>query len=924
MLELKGIKKIYEMGKSKDKNYQTVEALKGVSVQFRDTEFVAVLGQSGCGKTTLLNIIGGLDQYSEGDLIINGVSTKKYSDKDWDNYRNHKIGFIFQSYNLIPHQTVLENVELALTLSGVSKEERKLKAQQALIKVGLADKINNKPSQLSGGQMQRVAIARAIVNDPDIILADEPTGALDTATSIQVMDILKDISQDKLIIMVTHNPELAEKYSTRIIKLLDGRIIDDSAPFNFTDDPNYTFVKNESTKEEKTSMSFTTALSLSGKNLWTKKTRTALVAAAGSIGIIGISLVLSLSNGFNMYINQIQQDTLSTYPLTISTTSIDYSSVVESFLNNGNDSYVVDEDGKVHANKVMIDMFETVINGSSTNNLQNFKKYIADNNEVFEDYTIKYGYNLNLNVYDSDGTLLNPMTVFTDLMAEIARAYNEANPSNTTDFTPLINQINNLNTSVYTEMLDNENIIKGQYELVGESYGSRWPANYDECLMVINEDYTVNDYVLYALGLSEDPTLKDIADGFIKDYINGTGEYEINISPISYEQILNKKYRILLQTDYYQEQENGTYSYKKDDEEFISSQLQNENVGIDLKIVGIVREKKNVTAHSISSPIGYLPSLTKEMIKKINASPIMVEQKAHPDIDVLTGQPFKQDNKTTAEKRDYIITYLNDMDYETLKMILSSSSEGQTLIERCPDEESLKSMLSSYIRMLPDDSIETLYSQFTSQNTYAGNLSNFGNVSEDSPSTISFYCSTFEKKNELKSKIDDYNKTMKNDPNYGENYVISYTDMVAIMMTSVSTIIDSISYVLIAFISVSLIVSSIMIGIITYISVIERTKEIGVLRSIGASKKDVKHVFTAETLIIGFISGVFGILVTVILDLPISLIIYNLSGIPNVARLPILGGVILVLLSCLLTFIAGLIPSKYASKQDPVISLRSE
>lgn len=931
MLELRNIKKVYEIGKEKDKNYQTVEALKGINVQFRDTEFVSILGQSGCGKTTLLNIIGGLDHYTEGDLIINGVSTKQYLDKDWDNYRNHKIGFVFQSYNLIPHQTVLENVELALTLSGVSKEQRKKKAKEALTKVGLEDKIYNKPSQLSGGQMQRVAIARAIVNDPDIILADEPTGALDTTTSVQIMDILKEISSEKLIIMVTHNPDLAKEYSTRIIKLLDGRIIDDSSPFNHKDVPNH-FIDDSENKpsdqqnKEKTTMSFLTALSLSGKNLLTKKARTALVSVAGSIGIIGISLVLSLSNGFQGYINQIQQDTLSTYPLTVSTTNIDYSSAIESFMNQGENAYTIDEDGTVHANQVMLEMFNSVIKGSATNNLENFRKYILDNPSLFDAYTIKYGYALDLNIYDDDGTLLNPMTVFTDLMSEIARAYQESNPEDGTNFDMLIKQVSNLNTSVYTEMLDNENLIKGQYELVGVDYGSRWPKNYDECIMIVDENYMVNDYVIYALGLADDPSLKDIANGLVESF-NTQEDYSINLAPIKYEDVLNKKYRILIEPDYYQKNDDGTFTYQKENDDFISSQLEDESVGVELKIVGIVKEKKNVSAHSISSPIGYLPSLTKELIKRINNSEIIKAQTNSKDIDVLTGLPFETENKTTQEKRTDIAQYIQNMDYGELKALLVNNSSMSVLLTMYPTEESLKGFLITQVNnpvYVSDEQIEVLYSQLYSKNTYQGNLTKFGQVSEEKPSKVSFYCDSFDSKNELKHKIDNYNKKMIADPNRGEKYTISYTDMVAVMMSSISTIINSISYVLIAFIGVSLIVSSIMIGIITYISVLERTKEIGVLRSIGASKKDIKHVFTAESLIIGFIAGCFGILTTIILDFPISYIVYLLSGVPNVAMLPWVGGLILIALSCLLTFISGLIPSHYASKQDPVIALRSE
>lgn len=907
MLLLKSITKIYEIGKLGDKNYQSIQALKGVNIEFGENEFVSILGPSGCGKTTLLNIIGGLDKYSSGDLIINGVSTKEYKDCDWDNYRNHKIGFVFQSYNLIPHQTVLENVELALTLSGVNKTERKKKATEALVKVGLGDKINAKPSQLSGGQMQRVAIARAIVNNPDIILADEPTGALDTKTSVQIMDLLKEISKEKLIIMVTHNPDLAKKYSTRIIRLLDGQIIDDSAPYK-----NSKTLKEQKESKEKTSMSYLTALSLSGKNLLTKKGRTALVSFAGSIGIIGISLILSLSSGFQNYINDVQQDTLSTYPLSITRDVVDYSSVLQAMMDNGGDAYYEDSEGAVHANPQMIEMFNSILKESTSNELQNFKKYIDDNENIFSPYTIAYSYGIDLNVYNNYKSL-NPSTVFTDLLAEIARA-----SDGDADLSRYMAQANMLNMDCFSEMLDNPTLLQNQYDLVGNS---RWPSNYDECVLVINDNNTINDYFLYALNLIDKPTLKQIAEGIVNQE-----DYKIDIAPLKYEDLLNKKFKILLNTDYYVEQSDETYIDVHENEEEVKKLIDDDSVGFNLKIVGIIKPNSNAVAHSISSPIGYTSKLTQEIITRINNSEIVRKQKSNPNVDVLTGKDFPEKNLSTVEKKQVLIDKVNGATLQELTDILKTNPAiWNSLQQVATNEQMLKTILIQTINnQLDDEGIDEMYSLFVGENSYSNNMNSFGVKSLDNPQMISFYCEDFESKDILKNEIEKYNEMVKNDTNKGEDYIIVYSDYVALMMSSISTIIDAISYVLIGFVSVSLIVSSIMIGIITYISVLERTKEIGVLRSIGASKKDIRHVFTAESLIIGLISGLIGIGVTLLLNIPINMIIGRLAEINNVAQLPLIGGIVLVLLSCFLTFIAGLIPSRLASKKDPVIALRSE
>ena len=892
MLELRNIKKIYELGKPNDKSYQVVEALKDISIKFRDNEFVSILGPSGCGKTTLLNIVGGLDHYSDGDLIINGISTKEYQDRDWDNYRNHKIGFVFQSYNLIPHQTVIENVELALTLSGVSKSEIRKKAQEALERVGLSDKLHVRPSQLSGGQMQRVAIARAIVNNPDIILADEPTGALDTKTSIQIMELLKEISSDKLIIMVTHNPELAESYSNRIVRLVDGLVVGDTNPCTTSSD-----VESEE-KIGKTSMAFTTALSLSSKNLLTKMGRTALVSFAGSIGIIGISLILSLSSGFQAYIDNVQKDTLSTYPLTVTNGNIDYSSVIEMMMENSDDLVEVEDNGEVVPNNIMGNIVAQVLENSSSNDLKTFKKYIDEHDEIFGEYITKYSYNIQMTVFDNDDyTLLNPGTVFTDLIQNVVVEYNKEHDDNIPP-SMIAGQFSAINQSCFTEMLDSPELLKSQYDLVAENLGSHWPTNYDECVIVINDDYTMHDYNLYGLGLQKEPTLQEIAKGIVQ---HGS-DYEITSSPIKYEDVLKKTYQVLLPTDYFELQDDGTYiDYRKEIDgnedfnkarsEFLKKQIDN-NAGIEIKIAGIIKPKPNATATSIQSALGYTPALTKEIITRNNASKIMQDQIASTEIDVITGNYFESE-KTEAELEDESIG---------------------------------KPALINYIDTAPNQIIQMMYSMLrpTTSNTYDGNLQKFGKIDYDTPSSISFYVASFEAKEDLKQKIDDYNEFVENSEEYGKKYMISYTDYIGLMMSSVTTIIDAISYVLIAFVSVSLVVSSIMIGIITYISVLERTKEIGVLRSIGASKKDIKNVFTAESLIIGLISGLIGIGVTILLNIPINIIIDALAGIGSVAALPVAGAIILVLLSCFLTYIAGLIPANVASKKDPVIALRTE
>lgn len=833
MLELTNITKDYVSGDT------TVKALKGVSIKFRKNEFVSILGQSGCGKTTLLNIIGGLDRYTDGDLSIDDISTKKYKDKDWDTYRNNRIGFVFQSYNLIPHQTVLSNVELALTLSGVSKSERRKRAMEVLEKVGLGDQIHKKPNQMSGGQMQRVAIARALVNNPDILLADEPTGALDSATSIQIMNILKDISKDKLIIMVTHNPELADKYSSRIIRLLDGKVVDDTNPYNgkecdddkATDKQDSKNNKSEETgkkaKKQKTSMSFATALSLSLNNLMTKKARTILTAFAGSIGIIGIALILSLSHGMRSYIHRVEQDTLSGYPLTIQKTAVDYSS----FLGMGEEKKIEDKQpGRIYSNSMMSDMINKMLTSVTVNDLKSFMSYIESDESGIKDLTndIQYSYDVDLNIYKADTSKgifkVNPSTVFESLgMDQMTQGGSMSMMGN---------------TDAWSEMIDNEELIKSQYDILE----GRLPQEYNEVVLVVDKDDMISEYSLYALGLIDISQLQKV---FAQMQMGNVPEENLNDEQVSftYDELLNQTFKLVVNTDVYVKDDNG-YRDMSSDEEFMKQLLAN---SVDIKIVGILKPNEDASNASITTNVAYTNKLTQYLINTVNDSDIVKEQLANPAVDVFTGEPF-------------------------------------------------------------------------GENSYEANLTKLGVANLEDPASINIYPKDFKSKEKIVDIIDEYNAKLKAE---GKEE-IEYTDYVGLMMSSVSTIINAISYVLIAFVGISLVVSSIMIGIITYISVLERTKEIGILRSIGASKKDVSRVFNAETVIVGFVAGMIGIIITLLLNIPINIIIKNITDISGMSKLPVSGGVALVVISIILTFIAGLIPARVASKKDPVIALRTE
>ena len=994
MLKLKNIVKTYEAGDSQ------VEALKGVSLNFRRSEFVSVLGPSGCGKTTLLNIIGGLDQYTSGDLIISGRSTKKFRDHDWDGYRNHSVGFVFQSYNLIPHQTVLANVELALTLSGVSKQERRRRAIEALRNVGLEDQLYKKPNQMSGGQMQRVAIARALVNDPEILLADEPTGALDSTTSVQIMEILKEIAKNRLVIMVTHNPELADQYSTRIIRLLDGKVVDDSAP--------YEGEKAEPTaankKAKKPSMSFLTALSLSLNNLMTKKGRTVMISFAGSIGIIGIALILSVSTGVQSYINRVQEDTLSSYPITIESETVDMSSLVTSFMGvgesedggDGEDVSGRDED-RVYANAVIYDMMNAANSiETNKNNLTRFKKFLDTNEGIKENASaVQY-------VYDTDLKILvknkNGEPVKTDMLSMMDKVYGEMGIS----FGSMMgnSEIKSFYSGydVWEQLLTGTNgeqinpLLYEQYDLV---YGE-WPDSYDEVVLLVSEKNELSDLVLYSLGLQ---TADEIAER-MKSSMDKEQVDTASLGSWSYEELCGIEMRLLLTPDCYSKQ--GEHYVDLSESEAGVSYLFGSEKAVPIKISGIIRPNEDAVAGMLGGSIAYTEALTDYIIGKTAENQLVKAQLADSTVDVISGLPFETEASapTDAEKAEKFKTYLNSLDEKgkaELFTELASIAPDQEL-EKAEkeffaqnDREAIVSMMTQsyleqmgtddaasveeYVRGLDDETLfgyvskgiraqaAQQYAAAVKQNLSAvpdgqkaamleGQLQKYteaqlaqlcdsyapaeyserkdadevlellGFVDKDAPSSVNIYAATFANKDAISQLISEYNASLSEDE---EDDVINYTDYVALMMSSVSTVISAISYVLIAFVAISLVVSSIMIGIITYISVLERTKEIGILRAIGASKKDISRVFNAETLIVGFAAGLFGIGITLLLLIPINIILHAATGIAILsAVLPVGGAIILVIISMVLTFIAGLVPSKIAARKDPVVALRTE
>ena len=1004
MLELKGIKKDYLAGEN------TVHALKGIDLRFRRNEFVSILGPSGCGKTTMLNIIGGLDQYTEGDLIINGRSTKDFKDRDWDTYRNHSIGFVFQSYNLIPHQTVLQNVELALTLSGVSKAERRKRAKKALEDVGLGNQLSKKPSEMSGGQMQRVAIARALVNNPDIILADEPTGALDTETSIQVMEILKEISKDRLIVMVTHNPELAEQYSSRIIRVLDGKLTDDSRPLTeeeYQRELQADKAENENGKKlKKPSMSFGTSFSLSLKNLFTKKGRTMLTSFAGSIGIIGIALVLSISQGFNTYINTIQEETLSSYPLTIQKTNTDLSALMETFMGSATSDSTHSNDA-VYKKSAIYDMMDALNNmETSENDLKSFKSYIESKRKDSESDLhravngVQYSYDLDMLIYTKnvDGTIIHSDTE--ELIQEMVlehmgidmQAMTDASTSMFgEDATSMMSMgMGGSSMNLWQELLPGDNgkpindLLKKQYDVV---YGS-WPNSYDEIVLVLDENNELDDMTLYALGLEP----KEDVDSIMEAAVNGK-ELQKDNKSWSYADICSMDFRTILNSDCYRYDEStGLYTDLRDTEAGLQYLYDN---GLKLKVTGIIRPNEDTTAPMLSGSIAYTSDLTKYIIEHSKESDAITAQKDSKNTDIFTGLPFKDTSGSTsdADKQTAFLEYLNELDdggkAQAYVQIMSIPTEEQlndsvqqamqgmsrsdmeaAMLQGMTQQMSMsESDVQSYLESMSDDEITDTFTQMMQQqvkaqyaqqvqqqmaamqpaelvgalnqllptltteqcanyydemmqfsdSTYEDNLKALGDIDLDDPASINLYAATFEDKDVIEDAIADYNEGK------DEMAQIQYTDYVGLMMSSVTKIINTITYVLIAFVAISLIVSSIMIGVITLISVQERTKEIGILRAIGASKRDVSSMFNAETIIIGFTSGLLGIVVTYLLCIPINLLVHHLTGIQNLsAVLPVPAAIILIAISVLLTLIAGFIPSKSAAKKDPVVALRSE
>ncbi len=973
MLKLKGIKKDYITGDT------VVHALKGIDLNFRESEFVAVLGHSGCGKTTLLNIIGGLDKYSEGDLVINGRSTKDYTDADWDAYRNHSIGFVFQSYNLIPHQSVLSNVELALTISGVGKAERRRRAAEALEKVGLGDQINKKPNQLSGGQMQRVAIARALVNDPDILLADEPTGALDSETSVQIMEILKEISANKLIIMVTHNPELAENYAGRIIRIKDGLIIDDSSPLQEEE----TETEKTQGKRKRTSMSFLTALSLSLNNLMTKKTRTVLTAFAGSIGIIGIALIMSLSNGIQNYIDKVQADTLSSYPITIQAESVDMTNMMTSLMGMRSQSEggAHDRDA-VYSSTVMYDMMNSMISADKqTNNLKPFKAYIEDENSEIAQYlsSVQYSYDLDMNLFaeDEEGNIAK-----TDVVQLLQTAMSSMYGG---DYSSFFNTYGSYYSvvNIWQEMLPGEDgeaispFLKKQYDVL---YG-KWPERYDEAVLIVNENNEISDLVLYALGLKATSSITEDMQSFVSQET-----VESKVESWSYEEICRTSFRYIFPAD--------MFRYDEAEEKYIDLTAEElglrtlYNNGLELKIVGVIRQNEDAAAGMMTGAIGYTHAFIEHIAAEAEQKELVKKQLADQEINVLNGLKFldTEDEALTNDRkqqaaRDYVaaaesstiadlyVQYMCHPSDEYVREMVDEQLEGTTrediekqILDLYPEYESMldqmdDDMLYDYIRKMAGEQVrdqyaaemEKLYRELSeeeliedfgmlvlededylwiynnamppvySEINYKETLKKLGYVDLETPSVINLYASSFEDKDNIAEAIKNYNASVSKDDE------ITYTDIVALLMSSITTIINVISYVLIAFVAISLVVSSIMIGIITYISVLERTKEIGILRAIGASNRDVSHVFNAETVIIGFTAGAIGILLTVLINIPINMIVHDLTGIMSLnSALPPLGGAALVLISVILTFIAGLIPSGIAARKDPVEALRTE
>ena len=928
MLQLKKIKKQYRT------NDLVQTALDSIDLNLRDNEFVAILGPSGSGKTTLLNIVGGLDRYDDGDLIINGISTKQYKDRDWDSYRNHTIGFVFQSYNLIPHQSVLANVELALTISGVSKSERKKRAKEALEKVGLGNQLHKKPNQMSGGQMQRVAIARALVNNPDILLADEPTGALDSETSVQIMELLKEVAKDRLVVMVTHNPELAEQYATRIVKLRDGKIIGDTNPFKVD---NKKAPKPEHKNMGKSSMSFLTSLSLSFNNLRTKKGRTLLTSFAGSIGIIGIALILALSTGVNTYISDVQKDTMTSYPIQISKKTIDLNSVISTSDNMVADmtAEVKDRNG-IYADNTALELSNSLNSSVTENNLTDFKKYLDNPDSEINKYIgsngIGYSYNVNFNVFaeDSDGNIIN-----TDIDVNEDSSSSSSNPfdSSAAMMKSMKSMFDSSNSAQNFEELIPDTDGKSISHVITDNYDviyGNMPKEYNEVVLVLDKRNEIPTSILYQLGfITKDEYNKikdDLADG-----------KEADVPNWDYKDICERTFSLVPACDCYIKNSDGTFKYIGDDVAYQQQILDN---SIKLKIVGVLRLKDDAKTTALESTVAYTNKLTDYLIEHTNDSEIVKAQEKTPETNVLNGLPFKaDDDKTKIENAKEYISSMNTSSKASLyTMILYNSktqaengatADNQTSNNAAygtganaqeTDEKTLAAAMDKWLEETPDnDFLLSIYDGYISGSDYNDNLETFGKVSYDAPSAINIYADSFEAKDEISNCIEKYNDTA------SEENKITYTDYIALMISSVTSIINIITYVLVAFVSVSLVVSSIMIGIITHISVMERTKEIGILRAIGASKHNISQVFNAETLIIGLCSGALGVGISELLLIPINAIIHALVGSTAVnAILSLPAALILIAISTIITLIGGLLPAKKAAKKDPVIALRTE
>lgn len=922
MLQLRKIKKQYTTGEL------TQTALDNLTLSLRDNEFVAVLGPSGSGKTTLLNIIGGLDRYDSGDLIINDISTKNYKDRDWDSYRNHTIGFVFQSYNLIPHQSVLSNVELALTISGVPHAERRKRAKSALEKVGLGDQLHKKPNQLSGGQMQRVAIARALVNNPDILLADEPTGALDSETGIQVMELLKEVAKDRLVVMVTHNPELAEKYASRTVKLRDGKITEDSNPYDAKDEVKKLRNKNMG----KARMSFLTSLTLSFNNLKTKKGRTLLTSFAGSIGIIGIALIIALSSGVNGRIADIQKETMTSYPITISAESLNMSNMMSMRFSQmgdklGTDNTPTDKIG-VFADSSDLKNDKALSSNTDDLDLTAFKKYLDNPESEIAKYLgqngVLYSYNVGFNIWSYDE---NEKLVRSDADASsIISSSSESNESSRGKMTSMFHAAaSSSGTENSSELMPGNgseisSAVTDSYDML---YG-RWPSDYDEVVLKLDENNSVSCEQLYQLGLISGDKYKEISKQ-IED--KGTAD-EIKWD---YEDVCNHNFYMLPSAESYVKNDNGTWSFKGDDTLYIKDKIDD---SLKLKIVGVIRQSENEDSSPLSTTIGYTKKLTDYIISKSNDSEIVKAQESTPDINVLTGTKFEEDNDDqkvndavkylsglcVSDKASFydMVAYTSHQDAST-----DTTEHSQATSPKAPvkmDESAKAKALDSWLSKSPDkDLMLTEYDEYLTGASYKQNMSDFGQVKYDDPTAINIYADSFEDKDAIANCITNYNKTVDSDSQ------ITYTDYVALLTSSMTSIVDVISYVLIAFVAVSLIVSCIMIGIITHISVMERTKEIGILRALGASKHNISQVFNAETFIIGLCSGVLGIIISMLLTIPINAILASIlgAGVVN-ASLPILYALALIVISLAITVVAGLLPAKKAAKKDPVIALRTE